>query len=93
VNDTVRPDGLILILLVYSAYPRLNKEDKLIPSNTARARAIERIMDDVRRLNAKITITEAMRTTRGPDVAAVLRLPLNTKVLVWREKLKSWTGP
>jgi uncharacterized protein YjgD (DUF1641 family) len=93
VNDTIGPDGLILILLVYGAYPRLNREDKPTPSNTTRAKAIERVMDDVRRSNAKITITKAIRTTRGPDVAAVLRLPLNTKVLVWREKPKSWTGP
>jgi hypothetical protein len=82
VNNTIGPDGLIPTLLVYGAYPRLSREDKLIPSNTERARAIERAIDDVRRSNAKITITEAMRTTRGPDVAAVLRLPLNTKVLV-----------
>ena len=81
-NDIIGPDGLILILLVYGAYPRLNREDKPTPSNTARVRAIERIIDDVRRLNAKIIITEAMRTTRRLDVAAVLRLPLNTKVLV-----------
>ena len=92
-NDTAEPDGLILILLVYGAYPRLSREDKPTPSNTARARAIERAMDDVRRSNAKIAIAEAMRTTRGPDVAAVLGLPLNAKVLVWREKPKSWTGP
>jgi hypothetical protein len=50
-------------------------------------------MDDVRRSNAKIAIAEAMRTIRGLDVAAVLGLPLNAKVLVWREKPKSWTGP
>ena len=93
VNDTAGPDGLIPTLLVYGAYPRLSKEDKPTPSNTARARAIERAMDDVRRSNAKIAITEAIRTTRGPDVAAVLGLPLNAKVLVWREKPKSWTGP
>ena len=89
VNDTAGPDGLIPTLLVYGAYPRLNREDKPTPSNTARVRAIEYIIDDVRRSNAKIAIIEAIRTTRRLDVAAVLRLLLNTKVLVWREKLKS----
>ena len=93
VNDTAGPDGLIPTLLVYGAYPRLSREDKPTPSNTERARAIERAMDDVRKSNAKIAIAEAMRTTRGPDVAAVLGLPLNAKVLVWREKPKSWIGP
>ena len=81
-NDIVGPDRLIPILLVYGAYPRLSREDKPTPSNTARAKAIERIIDDVRRSNAKITIIKAIRTTRRPDVAAVLGLLLNAKVLV-----------
>ncbi len=82
VNDTVGPDGLIPILLVYGAYPHISREDKPIPSNTEQARVIERTMDDVCRSNAKSAITKAMRTTRGLDVVAVLRLLLNTKVLV-----------
>ena len=81
-NNIVGLDRLILILLVYGAYPRISREDKLTPSNTERARVIERVIDDVRRSNAKITITKAIRTTRGLDVAAVLGLLLNTKVLV-----------
>ncbi len=89
VNDTVGLDRLILILLVYSAYPYISREDKLTLSNTERARAIERIMDDVYRSNAKSAITKAMRTTRGPDMIAVLGLLLNTKVLIWHEKPKS----
>ncbi len=88
-NDTVGPDGLIPILLVYSTYPRISREDKLTLSNTERARVIERVIDDVYRLNAKSAITKAMRTTRGLDVTAVLGLLLNTKVLVWRKKPKS----
>jgi hypothetical protein len=82
VNDIVGLDGLIPILLVYSAYPCISREDKPTLLNTEQARVIERVIDDVRRLNAKITITKAMRTTRGLDMAAVLGLLLNTKVLV-----------
>jgi hypothetical protein len=29
INDTIRPDSLILTLLVYSAYPRITKYDPL----------------------------------------------------------------
>ena len=50
-------------------------------------------MADVHKANAKITVTKVIRTTRGPDVATVLGLPLNAKVLVWRKKPKKWTGP
>jgi len=81
-NDIVGPDRLIPILLVYSTYPYISREDKPILSNTEQARVIECIMDDVRRSNAKSAITKAIRTTRGLDVAAVLRLLLNVKVLV-----------
>jgi len=82
VNDTVGPDRLILILLVYGAYPYISREDKPILSNIERVRVIERVMNDVRRLNTKSTITKVMRTTRGLDMTAVLRLLLNTKVLI-----------
>jgi len=88
-NNTVGLDGLISTLLVYSAYPYISREDKLTPSNTEQVRAIKYIIDDVRRLNAKIAITKAIRTTRGLDVAAVLGLSLNIKVLVWYKKPKS----
>ncbi len=81
-NDIVGPDRLILTLLVYSAYPRISREDKLIPLNIERVRVIEHIIDDVCRSNAKSAIIKAMRTTRGLDVVAVLGLLLNTKVLV-----------
>ena len=81
-NNIVGPDRLIPILLVYGAYPRISREDKLTLLNTEQVRVIKRVIDDVRRSNAKITITKAIRITRGLDVVAVLGLLLNTKVLV-----------
>jgi len=89
VNDTVGPDKLILILLVYSTYPYISREDKLTLLNIERARVIERVIDNVYRSNAKSAITKAIRTTRRLDVVAVLGLLLNVKVLVWRKKPKS----
>jgi hypothetical protein len=82
VNNTVGLDRLIPTLLVYGAYPRISREDKLTLLNTEQARVIKRVIDNVYRSNAKIAITKAIRTTRGLDVAAVLGLLLNTKVLV-----------
>jgi hypothetical protein len=82
VNDTVGLDGLIPTLLVYGAYPCISREDKPTLLNTERVRVIERVIDNVYRLNTKITITKAIRTTHRLDVAAVLGLLLNVKVLV-----------
>jgi hypothetical protein len=81
-NDIVGLDRLIPTLLVYGAYPCISREDKLTLLNTEQVRVIKRVIDNVYRLNTKIIITKAMRTTRGLDIAAVLGLLLNTKVLV-----------
>ncbi len=61
-NNTVGLDKLIPILLVYSAYSYISREDKPILSNIERARVIKYVIDDVRRSNAKSAITKAMRT-------------------------------
>ena len=81
-NNIVGLDGLIPILLVYSAYPYISREDKLTLLNTEQVRVIKCVIDNIYRLNAKITITKAIRTTHRLDVVAVLGLLLNTKVLV-----------
>jgi hypothetical protein len=40
VNDTAGPDGLVLTLLVYRAYPRITNLDPPAPSIIDRAAAI-----------------------------------------------------
>ena len=81
-NNIVGPDGLILTLLVYSAYPCISREDKLTLLNTEQVRVIKCVIDNIYRLNTKITITKAIRTTHRLDIVAVLGLLLNVKVLV-----------
>jgi hypothetical protein len=49
-------------------------------------------MAEVVKLRAKQAINSALHHRNGPDTTLVHDLPLNSKVLVWRES-GNWTGP
>jgi hypothetical protein len=53
VNDSVRPDGIVLILLVFGLYLRITKIDTPSPTIVKRAKAIRAATKEVRRLYAK----------------------------------------
>jgi hypothetical protein len=52
VNNTAGPDGLVLILLVFEAYPRISHNSPFSPTITKRAKAIRKAMAEVRKLTA-----------------------------------------
>jgi len=47
INNTARPNGIIPTLLVYSAYPRIAKNDPLSPSVAQRALAVKKAIAKV----------------------------------------------
>ena len=49
INDMAGLDGLILTLLIFSAYPRISREDRLTISNVERAAIIKKVIAKVRR--------------------------------------------
>ena len=53
VNDLTGPNKIILILLVFSAYPRLTKMDSLSPSIIKRTEAICVIIKEIHYLHIK----------------------------------------
>jgi hypothetical protein len=85
VNDTAGPDGLVPTLLVYGAYPRISNLDPPAPSVTDRAAIIRKAMAEIVKLRAKQTVNSALHHRNGPDTTPIYDLPLNSKVLVWRE--------
>ena len=97
VNDTAGPDGLIPTLLVFGAYPQMTELDPPTPSMTQRATAIKRAMDEISKICATRQVNDAIHQRNGPSVTAVHDLPLNSRILVWREGSAShgskWTGP
>jgi hypothetical protein len=94
VNDTTGSDGLVLILLVFGAYPRISHNSPPSPTIIKRAEAIRKAMAEVRKLTAFRQVSAALNARNGPDPAArdPIKLPLQSEVRVWR-KNKGWQGP
>ena len=53
VNDTAGPNGLVLTLLVYGAYPRISNLDPSAPSITKQAAIIWKAITKIVKLWAK----------------------------------------
>ena len=92
VNDTAGPDGLVPTLLVFGAYPRMTIDSPPSPSTLKRGEAIQKAMKELRRIAAERQIKDALNTRNGPITADVLSQPLQSEVMVWREK-EGWQGP
>lgn len=97
VNDTAGPNGLVPTLLVFGAYPRMHELDPPAASIIKRSTAIQKAMEEIRKVRAERQISDALNTRNGPIVNHLHDLPLNSDVLVYREgnagRSGEWTGP
>ena len=97
VNNTAGPDGIVPTLLVFGAYPRMAEYDAPSPTVSQRSATLKKAMDEVQKLRAKRQVNDALNQRNGPTTTAIKDLPLNSRVLVWREtpgnKTGKWTGP
>ena len=82
INDMAGLDGLIPTLLIFGAYPRISREDRLIISNVKRAAIIKKVIAKVRRCYNTRKIIDAIYIRNSPNITATLALPLNSNVLV-----------
>lgn len=92
VNDSSGPNGLIPTLLVYGAFPRMSELDAPNATQAQRTVAVKNAMAGLAKVRAKTTINSALSTRNGPDVSSVQELPINSQVIVFREK-GGWKGP
>jgi hypothetical protein len=94
VNDMAGPDGLLLILLVFGAYPRISHNLSPSPIIIKRAEAIRKIMAEMRKLTAFRQMSAALNARNGPDPVTrdPIKLPLQNEMRVWR-KNKKWQSP
>ncbi len=83
VNDTAGPDGLVLTLLVFSAYLRMTKLDPPAPLITVRAIVVRKAIAEITKLQACKSVNDALHYRNGPNTALLHDLPLNSEVLVW----------
>jgi hypothetical protein len=92
VNDTAGPNGLVPTLLVFGAFPRISLDSPPTPSTLKRAEAITKAMRSLRKYYAEKQVSGALNARNGPDTTDVLNAPLQSEMLVWREK-EGWQGP
>jgi hypothetical protein len=82
INNTARPNKLVLILLVYSIYPRITEHDPLLLSITQRALTIKKAIAKVQKLQAKRQVNDALYTRNSPNTFNIYKLPLNSDILI-----------
>ena len=92
VNNTASLDGLVPTLLVYGAYPRISNLDPPALSITEQAAAIQKVIAEIVKLQAKQTVNNTLHYHNGPNTTLVHDLPLNSKVLIWH-KSGNWNRP
>jgi hypothetical protein len=92
INDSAGPNGLVPTLLVYGALPRVVDSDPPSLTVSQRATVYRKAMAEIRKLQAKRQINDALNTRNGPNTLRIHDLPLNSDVLVFREN-QGWQGP
>jgi hypothetical protein len=92
INDSAGPDGIIPILLVFGAYPRITENSILSPTITKRTKTIRKTTKEVRRFYARRQVTDALAIQNGPNTVTTLELPIQSDVRVWRETDR-WNRP
>ena len=76
VNNSAGPNGLVPILLVFSAYLQLTEMDLSSSSVIKRAEAICAATKEVQHLHAERQVQDALAMHNGPDIKVILDLPL-----------------
>ena len=92
INDSAGPNGLVPILLVFGAYPRMVDSDAPAATVAQRASAMKKAMLEIRKLRAERQVADALNMRNGPKIDSVYSLPPNLEVLVWREGNTSQLG-
>ena len=75
VNDTISPNGLVSTLLMFGAYLRMTRSSALSALIIKRAEAVRTAMTELRHLNAKRQIKDALTMKNSPNTVSTLDLP------------------
>ena len=76
VNDIISPNGLVPTLLMFRAYLRMTRSSAPSALIIKRAEAVRTAMTELRHLNAKRQIKDALTMKNGPNIVSTLDLPL-----------------
>jgi hypothetical protein len=76
INNSAKPDRIVLTLLVFSSYLRITEINTLSPTIDKRAKAIRATTKEVRRLHTKQQVNNALTIHNRPNTIAIVDLPL-----------------
>jgi hypothetical protein len=76
VNDTARPNRLVLTLLVFRAYLQITTESPLSLLMVKRSEAIQKATRALRKLTAERQVADALNTRNRPATTDLLALLL-----------------
>jgi len=82
INDTVGLDGIVPILLVYGALPRISEYDPLSPLVAQRLNALRKAIEEIKRIRASHEVARSLNARNRPSIADIHELLLNSEVLV-----------
>lgn len=88
-NDTLDPDGLVPILLVYGALPSLQVATAKIPQQQARMKALDCARREMKQITVERRITRLQ--VENPSASKYTIRP-GSLVRVYCEEAKSWIG-
>jgi Zn/Cd-binding protein ZinT len=74
INDLVRPDNIILTLLVFGAYPRISNNSLLSLMSTKKTKTIRKTNNKIRKYYTKRHVEDVFRIRNNPDIIAILKL-------------------
>ena len=81
-NNSIRPNRLVLTLLVFKAYPWIIKTNALLLIVAQRAVVLRKAMKEIRKLRALRQISDALNMRNEPRIDTVYNLLFNLKVLI-----------
>ena len=82
INNSAGPDSLILILLVFSAYPQMTENNTPSASVAQRAAAVKKAMAEIQKIRAKHQVFNALNTCNDLSTTGIHNLALNSQVLL-----------
>ena len=85
VNNTAGPDGLVPTLLVFGVYPRISDNNSPIATVSARARAVQKAIKELRKRHTARSVADARAIRNSLNIYYLKELSMNDKVIIYCE--------
>jgi hypothetical protein len=82
INDSIGPDGIIPILLVFRTYPKMTNNSALSPTTTKKTKVIRKANNKVKRYYTKQHVENALRIKNSPNITVIFKLPIQSDIKI-----------